>query len=449
MKRSWRWPLAGFLLGGLVGATFLTVNVVGASSPDAPRAGVAAFGEILHTPPLLARAGTAVELSFGVVCRVVTDDPGQRCEPHGSLFVRGGGESTFRKLPLEQGPNGLLSAVVSAPDAARGFDYYAAIEDGRGQSATLPKAGGAAPQHVWPLEHWTTVDVGRAQFGDARSPSSVVARFGWGRSDRGLGLDSGREQSRIGPSAFDIAPDGSVVVLDQVNHRLVRVRSGHPPSHMPIDFAGGEGDVAVAADGSVYVLEASDKPVVRTFAASGTPIVSAPLAEPVADMVRAGPDGPVVHAYPSEMWLPTGGRRPPLGVAEQLRAAEPGRSVGDGNAIVVHATAAEVKLALVRGDRVARAWILRAPSSFGELQLAEPYRDGLLVVVRLWDEKHAVFRVLRLGPEGLVSSFPVSPGEWAETASLSRFRLHGDTLYQLRSDRAGAEIATYEIGGTS
>ena len=62
MKKTWRWPLAGFLLGGLVGATFLTVNVVGASSPNAPPARVASFGEILHTPPLLARVGKAVEL---------------------------------------------------------------------------------------------------------------------------------------------------------------------------------------------------------------------------------------------------------------------------------------------------------------------------------------------------------------------------------------------------
>ena len=132
-----------------------------------------------------------------------------------------------------------------------------------------------------------------------------------------------------------------------------------------------------------------------------------------------------------------------------MRAADPARRVGDGSAVVVHATAAEVKLALVRGDRVVRAWILRGPTSFGEEQLAEPYKDGLLVVVRLWDENHAVFRVVRLGQDGVVSSFPVSPGEWAETASLSRFRLHGDTLYQLRSDRSGVEIATYEIGGTS
>jgi len=31
MKKKWRWPLAGFVLGALVGATVLTVNVVGAS----------------------------------------------------------------------------------------------------------------------------------------------------------------------------------------------------------------------------------------------------------------------------------------------------------------------------------------------------------------------------------------------------------------------------------
>ena len=448
MKRSWRWPLAGFLLGGLVGVTVLTVNVVGASSPTGPPGRAGSFGEILHTPPLLARAGNPVELSFGVVCGVVADEPLRACNPRGSVYVRGGGESTFRKLPLVPQPEGLLSAVVPGAETRRGFDYYAAIDDGRGRSATLPEAAGAAPQHVWPLEHWAPVDIGPGRFGHARRPSSVLARFGWGRDDDSIGLDSGQEQSRIGPSAFDVAPDGSVVLLDQVNHRLVRVRRGLRSRHMPIDFAGGEGDMAVGRDGSVYVLQVSGKPVVRTFSATGAPVVAALLAEPVADMVRPGPSGPLVHAYPSEMWLPTGGGRPPLARTEQLRAAEPARSVDAEQAVVVHATASEVKLALVSGDRVVRAWILRGPARFGEVQLAEPYGDGLLAVVRLWDETHAVFRVLRLGPDGLVSSFSVSPGEWAETASLSRFRLHGATLYQLRSQRSGVEIATYEIGGT-
>ena len=64
MKRAWRWPFAGFVVGALVGATILTVNVVGASSPGVPHA--AEFGEILHTPVLLARAGEPVELSYDV-----------------------------------------------------------------------------------------------------------------------------------------------------------------------------------------------------------------------------------------------------------------------------------------------------------------------------------------------------------------------------------------------
>jgi len=116
---------------------------------------------------------------------------------------------------------------------------------------------------------------------------------------------------------------------------------------------------------------------------------------------------------------------------------------------VVHASASEVKLALVRGDRVGHAWVLRGETSFGEVQLAEPYGDGMLVVVRMWDEKDAEFRVLRLGSQGLVQSFDVAPAEWAESASLSRFRLHGSTLYQLRSDPSRIAIAKFEIGGTT
>ena len=59
----------------------------------------------------------------------------------------------------------------------------------------------------------------------------------------------------------------------------------------------------------------------------------------------------------------------------------------------------------------------------------------------------AQFRVMRLAPDGLADTFSVERAEWAETASVSRFRLHGSTLYQLRSDPSGVEIATFEIGG--
>jgi hypothetical protein len=448
MKRSWRWPLAGFFLGALVGATFLTVNVVGASSPEPLAIRAPGFGEILHTPVLLARADKPVELSFDVVCGAAKDEPGGQCSPSGSVFVRPAGGSKFAELALERESDGLLSAVVPATDARAGFDYFARIDNGRGQTASLPEAEASAPQHVWPLEGWTTVDLGAAHFGRTRAPSSVVGAFSWGRADSAIGLDSGREQSRIGPSAFDVAPDGSVVVLDQVNRRLVRLRPAAEPSHLPIDFAGGEGDLAVGDDGAIFVLDSSGTPLVRSFTTAGAPIAVTRLAETTADMVRAGPGGPLVHAYPSEMWLPTGAGRPPLTPEQQLAGALPARSVEDGLGVVVRASPGEVKLALVRGDRLVHTWLLHAESSFGEVQLAEPYGDGMVVVVRLWNETQAEFRVLRLAPDGLVESFSVAPGEWAETASLSRFRLHGSSLYQLRSDPSGVEIARFEIGGT-
>lgn len=448
MKKKWRWPLAGFVLGAVVGATVLTVNVVGASSPEPVAVRAAGFGEILHTPVLLARAGEPVELAYDVVCGALQDAPGSRCAPSGSVFVRPVGRSTFSKLPLEREPDGLLSAVVPARETNAGFDYYVVMNNGRGQTASLPEAGAQAPQHVWPLDDWTTIDVGRAQFGEARAPSSVVRRLSWGRGDGAIGLDSGREQSRIGPSAFDVAPDGAVVLLDQVNRRLVALGRGGRSGQLPIEFSGGEGDLAVDGAGRIYVLDSATRPMVRAFTAVGAPIASAPIAETTADMIRIGPSGPLVHTYPSEMWLPTGPGRPPLGPERQLASARADRSVADGVGVVVHASPGAVKLALVRGDRVLHAWLLHSELSFGEVQLAEPYGEGMVVVVRLWNEKHAEFRVLRLGSDRLLESFDVTPAEWAESASLSRFRLHGSTLYQLWSDPSGIEIARFEIGGT-
>jgi hypothetical protein len=190
-------------------------------------------------------------------------------------------------------------------------------------------------------------------------------------------------------------------------------------------------------------------PSVAAYSEAGDLVAETPLAEPSADMVRAGPSGAIVHTYPSEMWLPTGAGRPPLTPGQQIGGALPARSFGDGIAVVVSASPDEARLALVRGDRVLHAWVLRSSTSLGEVQLAEPYGDGLLAVVRLWNEKQAEFRVVRLSRDGSAEGFSVDRAEWAETASLSRFRLHGDTLYQLRSTATGVEIGTFEIGGTS
>ena len=453
MKKGWRWPLAGFVVGGLVGVTLLTVNVVGAFVGDTstvrPLSVERGIGEILHTPPLLVPRGEPVELGYELVCGLREDRPGRKCEPKGSVFLRAAGEARFTKLPLGAK---LTVAVPARYLSGSGFDYYAQLEDGRGGSASLPAGGDDAPQHVWTVPDETRVDLGKTGFGDARAPGAIVAKAGWGGGDRELGLISGHEQARIGPSAFDVAPGGAIVVLDQVNQRLTVFPERGAPRHLPISFSGGEGDLAIGGNGTIYVLDdggsQSPMPLVRSFDSAGRPIASGPLAEPTADMLRIGPGGPIAHAYPSEMWLPVGRGRPPLSPAQQVERSAPGRLVRGGEAVVVSAAASRARFALVSGERVVQSWLVESSTKLGEVQLAESYGDGLLVVLRVWSEKQAEFRVLRLNSTGLVASFAVTGAEWAETASLSRFRRRGKTLYQLRSGPSGVEIAAYEIGGT-
>jgi hypothetical protein len=148
------------------------------------------------------------------------------------------------------------------------------------------------------------------------------------------------------------------------------------------------------------------------------------------------------------MWLPTGKGRPPFPPDRQIALAQAGRAVDGGREVVVRATPEEARFAFVAGDRVLGSWLLKSSTSLGEVQLAEPDGEDLIVVVRVWTEKDAEFRVLRLTPAGLGRSFAVDRSEWAESASLSRFRLSGDFLYQLRSDPSGVEVAAYEIGET-
>jgi hypothetical protein len=86
-----------------------------------------------------------------------------------------------------------------------------------------------------------------------------------------------------------------------------------------------------------------------------------------------------------------------------------------------------------------------SPEQLGEVQLAEPLGNRLVVVVRVYDERSDEFRVLVLDRRGLVQQFAVDSADWAETAPLSRFRLMGGSLYQLGSNPSGAFVDRYDL----
>jgi hypothetical protein len=433
----------GFSCGALVGAVALAVGAVGAAvdatSPEA------ALRDVLHTPPSLIEQGQPMELRYDVVCQ--TDSFGSPCTPTGSVFVRQAGELGYRRIALA--PAGGTALAASVDVTAHAVAYYAVIDDGAGSSMTVPAAGATAPQRAWAVPALTPVSLGMHTFGRVRQPDGSAVTAAWGERAGALGLLTGRELARIGPSAFDVDRNGTVVVLDQVNDRLARYPArGSAPTYRSIAFAGGEGDLAVAADGTAYVLDQGPEPVVRSYSTSGALAATTRVHGTGADMLRSGPAGTFLHGYPGDMWKPIGGGFGALLKPEQQAAgARPGRLAGGGVEVVVRGGQDEAFVALVRGEEVIRAWRISSATKLGEIQLAEPFGEGMLVVLRVWTPTSAEFVALVLSQSGLAGSFAVDASQWAESAALGRFRLAGKTLYQLRSTPAGVEIVTFDMGG--
>jgi uncharacterized protein YaiE (UPF0345 family) len=114
--------------------------------------------------------------------------------------------------------------------------------------------------------------------------------------------------------------------------------------------------------------------------------------------------------------------------------------------VVVLRTGDELRIALTRGQET-KAWRITSRTPLAEVQLAEPFRDGVVAVVRTYTDADAEFVVLVLGRAGIVSRFAVPGSDWAESAPLSRFRLAGNSLYQLGSTPAGVFVDRYDLGG--
>ena len=359
------------------------------------------------------------------------------------LYVRRSGERHFAGIALPKG-RPVVATVPPSYAAGRGFDYFVQITDEHGNTRTVPPGGRAAPEHAWPVTRWTRVDLGRHRFGHTRAPQAVI-QAAWG-SGRG---ELGRERT-VGASSFDVSRDGDVIVLDQLNRRLaVYAADRSAPAYTPIEFLGGEGDIAVAADGTVYVLDqgraTEHVPFIRSYGAALDTLASTRVGEQLATMVRMGPGGAIVHVLPSEQWLPVGRAGHLLQPHEQRAGALPARVFPTGEQVVVDAGRREARLALFERGRLAGSWLIRSVTPLGEVQLAERYRDGLVVALRVFNARAAEWRVLWLTDAGVAGAVAVRVVEKVDSTALSRLRRHGDRLYALESRRRGAAIVRYDL----
>jgi hypothetical protein len=398
-----------------------------------------------HVPPLLRLPGEPVRLRYAIVCAPRAD--GLPCDGSGTVHIRAGDAGPFRALPLargEESKDGRYFADVPPELATGPFSYYAVLRDAStGTAVTVPSGGAAAPQVSLALRDPLVVDLGRHVFGRIRTPDARVVEAAWGSAPNEVGLAGSREAGYSGPSSFDVEGDGTVDVLDSVNGRVMRSQNRRVQL-VPLDRQSELADFAAEPDGSFDLLESNG--ALRRYRGDGTPAWTQQLADRTWAKLARGPSGPVVLQQPSEQWMPVADRAVPLTRAEQAHAAYAGKPAADGRDLVVErAGTGELRIAETAGRSVLRAWRITSETPLGEVQLAEPRGDAVVVVTRAYTDDRDEFVVLVLDRNGLADSFSVASDSWTETAPLARFRLAAGGLYRLHTAQAGAAVDRFDL----
>ncbi|HXG76267.1 MAG TPA: hypothetical protein VNJ53_06830 [Gaiellaceae bacterium] len=430
------------------------------AGPAGPRAASSAAEEVVlaleatHLPPLLRRPDERLELRYDAYCVRADDDAAEApCPVEGAVFARAGDRGPYTEVALREEPSALEGRLrARLPEqlaAAREVSYYARLQVAGGPVVTIPAGGADAPQRSLALSGALEIDLGSHAFGRVRRAAARVARARWGSGSGEVGLEPGRELPPVGGASFDVDRRGAVYLLDEANRRVLRWSDGAvAPEAVPLAVNGTLADLAVGEAGTLYVAETTAAPgatpLLRAFAPDGSPRGSVELAERPARVGRDR-DGTSVLQHPSGQWLPVVRGERLLPARDQRRGGAAGLRSEDGSEVRVFHAGHELRVArLVPGSAV-RSWILRSATTLGEVQLAEPFGAGVVVVVRAYAADRDEFLVLVLGPGGLRARFAVEDADWAETAPLSRFRLRGASLYQLGSSQEGVFVDRFDL----
>lgn len=440
---------------GLIAGAVCGAAVAGFAGAEQRSAAVGSGAmQATHLPPLLRLPDEPVELRYDVYC--LSESPESADEPcaaSGTVFVRAGTRGPFRELELTEArgvDEGRFRVVVPSNlvRARDAFSYYAIFRSASGEHV-VPEGGASAPQISLALDKPVQVVLGSHQFGRALSPTARVAEAAWGDGPDEVRLEPGTDSVRIGPSSFDVGADGTVHLLDQARGRVLRWRGrAARPEATPLDVNGTIADLAVADDGTTHVLESTESgtggTMLRVFGPGGEAISAGDVGDGLSQ-VRIGPDGSaVVHRPSSGQWLAAARDGQAVRATARNASGRPGRPLKSGGEVVVLRSGNEIRVALVPERGRARSWQITSATSLAEVQLAEKFGTGLLLVTRVYDTDDE-YVALVVDDRGPVSTFALESPEWAEAAPLSRFRLVGSSLYRLGSTADGVFVDRFDL----
>ena len=425
-----------------------------------------------HAPPWLVAPGRPLTLAYALLDGSVT----------GTVYVRNSLQQSFTPLPLARGPycpgdpadaaamrrdkvcgQALLGRVPARLVAGSKLFYYAVLRDpATGRSVAVPAGGARSPQRIWVVGRLLDVPLGTHHFGHLRTPDAIVARAG--SNDVGI-VCCADPPGGDGPSSFDVARDGSVWLLDKLNHRLLVWRPGTPTKparsvQLPRNLAAD--DFALGPDGTIYARAADNHVYALTPAGHVRWKVPTPRGIGTAPL-QIGPDGALYSAQAcgegcapfggfDYSWSPlttSGGR--PLSLAERSRRTSPFEPLPGGLRLVTELSYSVARFALInQADQVVRAWRVTSRSKLGGMRAAPGLVGGDLVVSLdvsrgpRWEQQ-----ILRLAPTGgtrqqfALEANPVL----GDTGLIDPLRVEPDgRLYQLRTNPTTVSIARYPLG---
>jgi hypothetical protein len=313
---------------------------------------------------------------------------------------------------------------------------------------TAVPAGSGVPR---PVE----VRLGRHRFGALTAPDAVVARVG---AD-GVGWNAPREGAAYGPSSFEIASDGAVWLLDEVNRRLLGWRPdtpNRPAAVVPLPvFAA---DFALGPNGTFY-LTAAGTPAEQTMVlysitADGQVRWRAQLATDLFNAkLRMGPDR-TLYDVTATGWIPVAtAAGAPVSVANQRRLTQAHQpTAGGGRLVVTYASPRDARIAVLDASgRPVRAWRVTGDTDMAPPDAALPalVNGDPVVPLDLFQAKPA-WKLEQLAVRLTASGAPVrlrlDNTIWGDKPT-TEYRTGPDgSFYQLQTSRtAGVKIVRYRL----
>jgi len=398
--------------------------------------------------------------------KVGTDLEGNAVTPTFEVFARAPGQSGFTRLPLSKG---LRAAVPARMLSGAYVETYLLVSYPKsGRSYTQPAAGPKAPYRSWIVDSMPIVRLPSHRFGDTRAPEAVVARAAKGNGPGEVALGCNQFQGIcFGPTSFDVAPDGTVWVVDALNDRLLGYPPGHPgtPSRtIPLAFS--PIDLAIAPDGGFYLTAHGGQTYNHLVAldASGRRRWTHLILSTIYNAnIRIASDGVTysVDGLTNFRWIPVAGRAGnPLSLAQQQRGMLRYQPLsGDGQLIITYRGDHEQweGIATAAGT-LQRTWRLESVDTmYGRLGSTASVVDGDPVltfdVPNKANDRLETMVVHLSSSGGLLERFFLARGVTAsmdgEVATDTRVGPDG-ALYQLNSDPArGVRIVRYGLQSTS